>query len=624
MTTRKTIIKDNQFVESPRVREPSLRASSTNESGEIVFNESYLSPNELRVPILDHKIAIQLPQPYNEAVDSNGAGVTPYYSINPNYNYIATEWERNFDALVPLQSPSIYVENAEKLRELKSFAGLNINRDLTKRFDSKMFRNYRIRTTNELRRFKNVLFLQDFLKNGDKASDKSNYPFYNELFFFQPTKTTIKDKLMRIGIYDLLIEDYVTSVKVMREFNDVRTPIFDLTRWIKNSDFKITQENKVVLSNNSLDKSVFAPYLKKLEFLGFLRKQTLKHQRTAAEITMGKPCYSEVLFHRIRKSKVSNGEIVQSFWIPSSNERTTLVDTQIRYGEEYEYTHFAYVAVVGAGVDRAANQIIVSPSIQIVEVPLYTENCLVIQPPQPPPEIEFKNNKNIENEIKISMSLNANNYYKNFVPLSPEEASQNDLIAKYNINGTKRYFNYETEHALFEIFRMDKQPKTFEEIGDHKVAEIKNSVPSISALFKDRILIDKDYYYVVRSVNTHGLLSNPSPIYKVKQLKDADETFINVEAVGLLEEELEQSALIFQKLLQLVPSSLHTIYDLEKEKMLDPSSLKGKIDKVSLGIAEEPIWGKTFKFRITSTDTGKKIDLNIRVKLATNKTSEDL
>ena len=33
--------------------------------------------------------------------------------------------------------------------------------------------------------------------------------------------------------------------------------------------------------------------------------------------------------------------------------------------------------------------------------------------------------------------------------------------------------------------------------------------------------------------------------------------------------------------------------------------------KVNVGVAEDLIWGKTFKIRLTSKKTGKKIDLNI-------------
>ena len=38
---------------------------------------------------------------------------------------------------------------------------------------------------------------------------------------------------------------------------------------------------------------------------------------------------------------------------------------------------------------------------------------------------------------------------------------------------------------------------------------------------------------------------------------------------------------------------------------------RSQYDEVDIGTAEETIWGKTFKIRLTSKKTGKKIDLNI-------------
>ena len=42
-----------------------------------------------------------------------------------------------------------------------------------------------------------------------------------------------------------------------------------------------------------------------------------------------------------------------------------------------------------------------------------------------------------------------------------------------------------------------------------------------------------------------------------------------------------------------------------------------QIDKLTgmIGKADDLLWGKTFKFRITSKKTGKKIDLNIKYNL---------
>ena len=179
------------------------------------------------------------------------------------------------------------------------------------------------------------------------------------------------------------------------------------------------------------------------------------------------------------------------------------------------------------------------------------------------------------------------------------------------------------ERALFELYRIDHHPKLYSDFSGNKIADVRHSSPAISAIFKDKVKMGKEYYYTFRAINSHGLVSNPTPIYKVILNRDADESFLLVEAVELKVEQTTQSNLMFQKLLQLLPSTLQTIYDLQPLRNEDPSTLRGRLDSISLGIAEESIWGKNFKFRITSTDTGKKLDLNIRVKLTTNKTSED-
>ena len=74
--------------------------------------------------------------------------------------------------------------------------------------------------------------------------------------------------------------------------------------------------------------------------------------------------------------------------------------------------------------------------------------------------------------------------------------------------------------------------------------------------------------------------------------------------------------------IQILPSSLHTIFD-QSQAPTSLGTIKGKIRGLNLGIAEQPIWGKRFKFRITSKDTGKKIDINVNVELTKNKTIED-
>jgi hypothetical protein len=264
----------------------------------------------------------------------------------------------------------------------------------------------------------------------------------------------------------------------------------------------------------------------------------------------------------------------------------------------------------------------IDPSVQLLELPYFEDTCRVIQPPQPVPDVIFNNNHLVRGEIKANIKLNANSYIEKFIPLESTELSQNELVESYNKLKRKTYFQYETEHALFEVFRLPHIPKTYDEIDQYKIAEIRHSVPSIGALFRDKIGINNEYYYVFRSINYHDLLSNPTPIYKVHLTEDANETFLHFETVGLFKENNFIPSLKFSNRIQLIPSSLHTILSQEVEDSMEPS-VKGKIDKVQLGVAEKPIWGKKFKFRFTSTDSGKKIDINVNVQLTKDKTIED-
>ena len=226
------------------------------------------------------------------------------------------------------------------------------------------------------------------------------------------------------------------------------------------------------------------------------------------------------------------------------------------------------------------------------------------------------------NEIQLSIKLNTNNYNKSFIEIEEGEAQQGILLESYNRNNTKKYFQFEKEHALFEIFKTDFRPRSYVDFVGNKIADIKNPAPSISAIFKDQIPLEKDYYYTVRSVNTHGLLSNPTAVFKVRLTRDADESFMFVESVDFEKEDNLVIDKFFSNKIQLIPATQHTFFD-EDQQDAQGDTLKGNIDRLKLGIADVPIWGKNFKFRFTSTDSGKKLDLNLNVRLIKKKTEED-
>ena len=600
--SKKVSRKDGMIRKEQTISRKDIATTSTNVDHNFLFDEP------------SHLVDVE-----NKIIGSNAS----VYYVEPMFNYLATEWERFFEVRDELSKPNMYIET-DYSSDNDRFRNFKVNRSTVKNFND-ISKNYITPTPETIKSEKNIMFSKGYEYKKSNYY-KKDYPFYIELAIRNKTNTEFKDKLVELGLFEAFVEDYISSEKQTVAFNNTKNvPSFDMTTWINGSDLSSESDSIVVLKNDDEEVNNFVYNLKKIHFAGFMRKQIDKHMRTYNEISQNKLAYSEELFYRIDKYNDSSNELIQSFWIPA-DRRIEIIDTQVNYGIKYRYECKVYYLVVGSvySITRQKSQskMTIDPSVQVLELPYFEDTCRVIQPPQPVPDVIFNNNHLVRGEIKANIKLNANSYIENFIPLESTELSQNDLVESYNKLKRKNYFQYETEHALFEVFRLPHIPKTYDEIDQYKIAEIRHSEPSIGALFRDNIGINNEYYYVFRSINYHDLLSNPTPIYKVHLTEDANETFLHFETVGLFEENSYAPSLKFSNRIQLIPSSLHTILSQEVEESMEPS-VKGKIDKVQLGIAEKPIWGKKFKFRFTSTDSGKKIDINVNVKLTKDKTLED-
>ena len=131
------------------------------------------------------------------------------------------------------------------------------------------------------------------------------------------------------------------------------------------------------------------------------------------------------------------------------------------------------------------------------------------------------------------------------------------------------------------------------------------------------------YYYLFRKVNIEGFVSNPTSIYEVELVIDADDSKILVEEFKIPEPNISRSCHKFQSLFQIEPAPQQRIFDSTQDVLFQASSLRGMLDDLYLGTADDLIWGRRLKFRIRSTNTGKLIDYNIRFKLTREKTEED-
>jgi len=174
-----------------------------------------------------------------------------------------------------------------------------------------------------------------------------------------------------------------------------------------------------------------------------------------------------------------------------------------------------------------------------------------------------------------------------------------------------------SEERYVEIYRIDERPTALSDFDgnliqvlDLKMPDIKNTYSTID--FSDRIKTNKKYYYLFRITSEHRMQSQLSEIYEAQLINDGGYTYsiFNV----IFEDELEEETFTspsrsFKKLFQLQPNQSQLAFNYDNVDFLDTAI--SQLENLSVGKAGDLIWDKTFKIRLTSKKTGRKIDLNI-------------
>ena len=135
--------------------------------------------------------------------------------------------------------------------------------------------------------------------------------------------------------------------------------------------------------------------------------------------------------------------------------------------------------------------------------------------------------------------------------------------------------------------------------------------------FYDQIATNKKYYYLFRGSNEHGNYGQLSYIYQTELIDDGGYKYALFDLIYEedlnKEKELVNPLTQFKKIFQLRPNISQLIFN--DENVDYEADAATQIDNLQIGTANDLIWGKTFKLRMTSKKTGKKIDLNITYNL---------
>jgi len=147
---------------------------------------------------------------------------------------------------------------------------------------------------------------------------------------------------------------------------------------------------------------------------------------------------------------------------------------------------------------------------------------------------------------------------------------------------------------------------------------LKDISTSIDALFYDKIETNKKYYYVMRFLNERGEPGHFTPIHCAELINDGGYLYPKFDTLFPKDLEADKKSINttkdFKKLFNLVPNIQQLLLDDGGVDYNKPANSQKQ--KIKVGLVEHAIWDKTFKIRLTSKKTGKKIDLNITYKLS--------
>ena len=365
----------------------------------------------------------------------------------------------------------------------------------------------------------------------------------------------------------------------------------------------------------------------------------------------------ETLFYKIEKWAVGANntpvgtEPIQNFWLPHSNESVTydFVDTQVKYGKKYIYRFYSYDLIYGTQYqyvlddlspspnttisDKQAEVCVLSvPSCKLVGVPYFQKLVQIADAPPVAPDVDILQYQGIKNKVLFLLKGNVGNYKQQPIIIKDQDKVIFQRIrTAFDLNSNEKInFKGDDPSTDFEIFRLDKKPTSYKDFakGFYKqfdAGEFKTPCKTAGgASFVDDITPNKKYYYTFRAIDIHGNISNPSPIYQIEISYDGATPILLTEVIefGLKKIPEQMPAKKVKKYLRIKPAFSQTLLNQKSSGLLenDGKYKSGEIENhlaspanwIHLGTDDQGLWGKTFKIRVVSRKSGKKLDLNIK------------
>ena len=377
-------------------------------------------------------------------------------------------------------------------------------------------------------------------------------------------------------------------------------------------------------------------------------------KRTLEQVFLNQTCHSETLLYIVEKYRVpkfapraaiqSQEELVQTlFFSPTDFADLNYYDTQIKYDQTYRYEFKKVVLIFGNQYSyervtddspafnpraqprrRAKIDYVNNLSVQAVVLPYTYGGIEAVVRDKPPvsPDVSFYPLKGNASQLIVLLSPSTGEFKDRPTAILEQDkdyirseyySQTGKLIPYEDIRSSFSKIQYRSDDPVdrYEIFRIDFEPKSYEDFSQGEIISIDPDT-GLTGYYKDSIIPNIKYYYCARSIDVHANVSNPTYIFEIELVNNNGQIFLR-QKVFDFKQEKQTYTKSGRRFIYVDPSFQQTALS-EQNVPDNPQSVNFSPPDNILGIANKKVWNESFKVRVISKKTGKKMDLNLTFK----------
>jgi hypothetical protein len=439
-------------------------------------------------------------------------------------------------------------------------------------------------------RIKN-LFNYEYMKDIYPILDKQKFlfPMYMEIKFQADIgKTQLVSFLDRIGMLDYFCYMIVYRKDIIDKDKD-----YNYLLSIINTPDSIELEP---ISNNYIGAKSMINKFSRVSFQKSILLKILQNEISKLPSLL----VDQIIMYKVEKLK--NNVIINTKYFINNFDNQDIItfDTQVKYNIEYEY--------------KVSKIQILNGIIRTIQMPEYSTKTRIIDSPPLFPDVSYIPYKGVDNELLINLNSNSGRYsdYPIIIKDTDQEIfdqiSNNTKFSKLPQNNNKIQFETDDFVSTFELFRLETPPKSYSDFKDAYM------ITTNSTSILDNIKPNTKYYYIVRAIDVHGNISNPTKPIEVEIVNEGGTIYL-LKKEYIFKDDSKVLFKTFKNILQIKPSKQQTMINRKsyEQKPLAATATEIKND-IQLGENEISLWDKDKQFlmRVTSKETGKKIDIKFK------------